>query len=217
MDIITAMKERRSARAFLDKPVPRELINDIIQCAGLAPSAINLQPWEFMVIYGEEKDRLVRHLKKVHSEQHVSCGPGTSDPLPERFAGRSRRASKDLEVYIEEMGMSFNGFIEEGSCSFYGAPIGIIVTMDRLFPPIRYLDIGLSVSYLLLAAHAKGLATCLIGLITAYTEDISDTLDIPKNKEILLGIALGYADETSPINRIKTGREPLKEIVSWYE
>jgi nitroreductase len=118
---------------------------------------------------------------------------------------------------VVEMGLEFNQFVEEGSCSFYGAPIAIIVTIDRLFPKLRYLDVGLSVSYLLLAAQARGLATCPIGLVTAYGEEIADALDLPDNKEIVLGIALGYADTHSPINRFKTERENLDAFRSWYE
>ena len=83
---------------------------------------------------------------------------------------------------VVEMGLEFNQFVEEGSCSFYGAPIAIIVTIDRLFSKLRYLDMGLSVSYLLLAAQARGLATCPIGLVTAYGEEIADALDLPDNK-----------------------------------
>lgn len=118
---------------------------------------------------------------------------------------------------ILQTGMSFDRFIEEGSCSFYGAPVAIIVTIDRVFPAIRYLDVGLSVSYLLLAAQAKGLSTCPIGLIVAYADDIADVLNISPGKEILLGIAMGYADETAPENDFKTEREELSEILSWYE
>jgi nitroreductase len=73
------------------------------------------------------------------------------------------------------------------------------------------------VSYLLLAAHAKGLATCPIGLITAYEDDIADVLNISKEKEIVLSIALGYADEESSANAFKTDREELSKILSWYE
>ena len=118
---------------------------------------------------------------------------------------------------VAEMGFEFDPFVEQGSCSFYGAPLAIIVTLDRLFPKIRYLDVGLSVSYLLLAAQAKGLATCPIGLITAYGDEIADVLDISRNKEIVLGIALGYADTRSPINRFKTERENLDAYRFWYE
>jgi nitroreductase len=70
---------------------------------------------------------------------------------------------------------------------------------------------------LLLAAEAKGLGTCPIGLITAYASDIAGVLSIPENKEIVLGIALGYADESSPVNKFKTGRADQSEILSWYE
>ncbi|MBW1894837.1 MAG: nitroreductase family protein, partial [Deltaproteobacteria bacterium] len=80
-----------------------------------------------------------------------------------------------------------------------------------------YLDVGLSVSYLLLAAEAKGLSTCPIGLITEYGDDIKDVLNIPEEKEVLLAISLGYEDETAPENNFRTDREPLNEILTWYE
>ena len=217
MDILTAMTNRQSSRAYLPKPVLRADIEDLLKYAGMAPSAINLQPWEYVIVYGEEKDRLVQQLKRAHAERNVSCGPGTENPLPDKFKNRSRRAAQDMTSKVAEMDLEFNRFVEEGSCSFYGAPIAIIVAIDRLFPKIRYLDVGLSVSYLLLAAQAKGLATCPIGLVTAYGDQIADALDIPDNKEIVLGIALGYADPQSPINCFKTGRENLDAFRSWYE
>lgn len=217
MDVFETMRQRRSVRAYLDKPVSRAQIEEVFTYAGLAPSAINLQPWEFVVTYGDEKDRLVRRLKKVHAERSVSCGPGTSRPLPEAFAERTRRALRVMEPKIAQSGLPFNRFIEEGSCSFYGAPIAIVVAIDKVFPPIRYLDVGLSVSYLLLAAHAVGLATCPVGLITAYADEIADVLGISSEKEIVLGVAMGYADETSPVNDFKTDREAVSEILTWYE
>ena len=217
MDLFQTMKERRSTRAYLDKPVTRKEVERVFQFAGLAPSAMNLQPWEFVVTYGEEKDRLVRSLKKAQAERKTTCGPGTTKPLPEKFAQRSRQVLELMKPGITETGTSYSQFIEQGSCSFYGAPIGIIVSMDRLFPKTRYLDVGLSVSYLLLAAHAMGLGTCPIGLILSFADVISHQLDIPENMEILLAVAMGYPDKESPVNRIKTGREDLSEILSWYE
>lgn len=217
MDVFSAMSERQSARAYLTKPVARADIEDLFKCAGQAPSAINLQPWEYVIVYGEEKDRLVRRLKKAQAESKIACGPGTENPLPEAFKKRSRAASAAMAPKIAEIGQEFDPFVEEGSCSFYGAPVAIIVIIDRLFPKIRYLDVGLSVSYLLLAAQAKGLATCPIGLISAFEKDIADALDLPENKEIILGIALGYADLQSPINQFKTERVNLDEIRFWYE
>jgi nitroreductase len=217
MNVFSAMTNRQSARAYLPKPVSRADIEAILKYAGMAPSAINLQPWEYVIVYGKEKDRLVQQLKRAHAERNVSCGPGTENPLPDKFKSRGRRASQAMAPKVAEMDLEFSRFVEEGSCSFYGAPIAIIVAIDRLFPKIRYLDVGLSVSYLLLAAQAKGLATCPIGLITAYGDQIADALEIPDNKEIVLGIALGYADPQSPINCFKTRRENLDAFRFWYE
>ena len=217
MDIFSAMTNRRSARAYTNQPVSRADIEDILKYAGQAPSAINIQPWEYVIVYGEEKDRLVRRLLKAHAERRISCGPGTRNPLPDMFKNRSRRASRAMAPKIAEMGLEFNQFVEEGSCSFYGAPIAIIVTIDRLFPKLRYLDVGLSVSYLLLAAQAHGLATCPIGLISSYGEEVAEILDISEDKEIVLAIALGYADDESPINNFRTDRESLDNIRFWYE
>ena len=217
MDILKAMQQRKSSRAYLVKEVSRRDIEEILAFASLAPSAINLQPWEFIITYGEEKDRLVRQLTKARSERLVNCGPGTDKPLPEKISRRAAEAMAVMEPKISAMGLTFNQFIEEGSCSFYGAPVAIIVAIDKLFPVVRYLDVGLAVSYLLLAAQAKGLATCPIGLITAYNEDIAQVLNIPEEKEILLGISLGYADDSSPANSFRTRRVDLQEIVTWFE
>lgn len=217
MEIQQLMKQRKSARNYLEKPVLRADIEDVIQCAGMAPSAINLQPWEYVVTYGEEKDRLIRRLKKIHAMKNVPCGPGTSEPVPEKFSNRSRKALNVMNPQIKKLNIPFNQFIEEGSCSFYGAPVAIIVVMDKIFPKLRYLDVGLSVSYLLLAAEQKGLSTCPIGLITEYGNDIKDVLNIPDGKKVLLAISLGYADETAPENNFKPDREPLNEILTWYE
>jgi nitroreductase len=217
MDVFSAMANRRSTRAYLNRAVLRADIEDILEHAGKAPSAINVQPWEYVIVYGKEKDRLVKRLEKARAERRVSCGPGTQNSLPDIFKNRSRRASRVMAPKIAEMGLEFNQFVEEGSCSFYGAPIAIIVTIDRLFPKHRYLDIGLSVSYLLLAAQAHGLATCPIGLVSSYGDEIAEVLDISEDKEIVLGIALGYADNESPINNFNTDRESLDNIRFWYE
>lgn len=217
MDIMTALQERKSVRAYLDKEVSRRDIEEILTAASRAPSAINLQPWEFIVTYGEEKERLVRRLLKARSERIVSCGPGTEKPLPAIISQRAKEALAVMEPHIATLGLTFNEFVEVGSCSFYGAPVAILVTIDKLFPAIRYLDVGLAVAQLLLAAHAKSLATCPIGLILSYREDIADALNIPEHKELLLGIALGYADTAAPANAFRTHRAELAEFATWYE
>ncbi|MCJ7705565.1 MAG: nitroreductase [Desulfobacterales bacterium] len=217
MDLIKAIKERRSIRAFKPDPVPKETIEEILKLAILAPSAINLQPWDLIVVTGEERERLSRRLIKAYKEKQISCGPGNVKPLPKTFAKRGAKTLELMNPFFEEMKADLNQFINEGSCNFYGAPVAILLCLDDSFPNARFVDIGLILGYLLLAAHVSDLATCPIGLITAYQEEIKDTLNIPESKNVVIGLALGYPDEKSPINRFKSQRDDFEKFVRWIE
>lgn len=214
MDLIEAIKERRSTRAFLDRPVQKETLEKLLQLATEAPSAINLQPWEITVISGEERERLSRILLKRMREGKVSCAPGAKDPLPGPFLERQRGL---LETMLSNLPgeTSFQDFINEGSCNFYGAPSAVIVTIDQVFSSARLTDIGIIVGYLVLAAHALGLGTCPIGLITAFEDEIKEMLNIPDQKRVVIGVAVGYADPEAPINRSRSERVSLGDLVKW--
>jgi nitroreductase len=129
MDLLKAIEERRSTRGFLDKPVGRDTLETLLQLATQAPSAINLQPWEFAVVSGEERKRLGRVLVKRMREKNISCGPGATRPLPEYFVERERGLLNVMLPHLPEQ-KSFQDFINEGSCNFYGAPTAIIITID---------------------------------------------------------------------------------------
>ncbi len=217
MNLQKLMNQRKSARKFLKNPVSRTDIECLLKSAGAAPSALNLQPWEYVVAHGDKKDQLVDCLKKVHAIKNVSCRPGTSEPLPKNIANRGRKALYVLKPLVEKSNIPFKQFIEEGSCSLYGAPVVIIVLIDKIFPKLRYLDVGLSISYLLLAAEEKGLSTCPITFITEYGEDIKKVMNISDKKEVVMAIALGHADKTAPENEYKSDRVPLNEILTWFE
>lgn len=217
MELIQAIQGRRSIRAFKPDPVPKEKIEEILKWATLAPSAINLQPWEFIIICGEEKERLSRRLLKAYREKQISCSPGNVKPLPKSIAKRGAQTLEMMNPFFEEMKVDPNQFINEGSCNFYGAPVAILICLDDSFPKSRLVDIGIILGYFLLVAHEYGLGTCPIGLITAYEEDIKELLNIPENKHVVIGIALGYPDEQSPINRFKSPREEFTKMVKWIE
>jgi len=217
MDLLKVIKERKSIRAFTPDPIPKETIEEILKLAILAPSAINLQPWDLIVVTGEERERLSRRLIKAYKEKKISCGPGNVKPLPKTFAKRGAKTLELMTPFFEEMGVDPNQFINEGSCNFYGAPVAILLCLDDSFPNARFVDIGLILGYLLLAAHVSDLATCPIGLITAYQEEIKDTLNIPESKNVVIGLALGYPDEKSPINRFKSQRDDFEKFVRWIE
>ena len=214
MDLLKAIEERRSTRGFLDKPVGRDTLETLLRLATQAPSAINLQPWEFAVVSGEERKRLSRVLVKRMREKNISCGPGATRPLPEYFVERERGLLNVMLPHLPEQ-KSFQDFINEGSCNFYGAPTAIIITIDDVFSSARLTDIGIVVGYLVLAAHDLGLGTCPIGLITAFDEDIKEELSLPDEKHVVIGVAVGYRDPAASINQPRSERASLDDMVKW--
>ncbi len=216
MELFEVIEGRKSIRAFKPDSVPKETIEEILQLAVKAPSAINLQPWEFTVVSGREKERLCKRLLKAYGERRVSCSPQTTGPLPPEVDRRRRELFQEMRPFVDQLEVPFEDFINEGSFDFYGAPTAIIISMDRVFPKSRSLCIGAALGYLVLAAHAHGLGTCPIGIITAFEDDIKDQLNIPGGKEVILGVALGYPDWENPINRFKSSRENPANITRWY-
>jgi nitroreductase len=217
MELLKAIKERKSIRAFTPDPIPRKKIETVLNSAIHAPSAINLQPWEFIVVIGEERERLSRRLIKAYREKKISCGPGAVKPLPKTFGKRGAKTLQAMNPFFEEMNVNSDQFVNEGSCNFYGAPVAIIICLDDSFSEARLLDVGVVLGYLVLAAHETGLATCPIGLITAYGDEIKEALNIAENKKVIMGIALGTSDSNSPINRFKSYRENLDQFVRWID
>lgn len=215
MKLWQAIRERKSIRAYKHDPIPKETIEEILRLTTHAPSAINLQPWEFIVVTGEEKERLSRKLIKAYKEKQISCSPGNVKPLPETYRQRGRASSESMEPYLKQIGVSFKQFTNEGSCNFYGAPVAIIICLDDSFSKARMVDIGVALGYLVLSAYGFGLATCPIGLIAAYEDEIKDLLSIPENKNVIIGIALGYPDWENPVSRYKSPRENLDKLVRW--
>ena len=216
MELIEAIEGRKSIRAFKPDPVPREMIENILLLATKAPSAINLQPWEFTVVGGKEKQRLCRRLLKAYGEKRVSCSPRTTRPLPPEIDRRRKELFQEMKPYVDQLGVSFEDYINEGSFNFYGAPTAIIISMDRAFPKTRLVCIGATLGYVVLTAHALGLGTCPIGIITAFEDEIKDQLNIPETKEVILGVALGFPDWENPVNRFKSSRENFPNITRWF-
>ncbi|OQX63470.1 MAG: nitroreductase [Desulfococcus sp. 4484_242] len=216
MDLLKAIQDRRSTRAFLQRPVERKTLETLLRLTTQAPSAINLQPYELTVVSGEEKQRLSRLLVKRMKERNISCGPGAKSRLPEYFVERERGLLRVIQPNLPQ-DTPFQNFINEGSCNFYGAPTAIIITLDRVFSSARLTDAGVLVGYMVLSAHGLGLGTCPIGLITAFDDDIKEALSIREEKDVVIGVAVGYPDPEAPINRSRSERVPLDDLVRWRE
>ena len=217
MDLIKAMNERKSIRAFKPDPIPRESLEEILRLSIQAPSAINLQPWEFIVVTGEEKERLSRRLIKAYHEKQIACSPGNVKPLPKTYGKRGAKTLALMQPFFKEMGIDSDQYINEGSCNFYGAPVAILLCLDDSFSNARMVDMGIALGYFVLTAHEFGLGTCPIGFITAYEDELKDLLNIPENKKVVIGMAFGYPDWDIPINRFKSQRDHLEKFVRWIE
>jgi nitroreductase len=217
MDLLKVIKERKSIRAYKSDPVPKERIEEILRLSIHAPSAINLQPWELIVVSGEEKERLSRRLIKAYKEKQIACSPGNVKPLPKTYGKRGAKTLALMKPFFEEMGVDIDQYVNEGSCRFYGAPAAILFCLDDSFPKARMVDVGLALGYFVLTAHEFGLGTCPIGLISAYEDEIKDLLNIPEDKNVVIGVALGYPDWEVPVNRFKSQRDELEKFVRWIE
>ena len=215
MNILETMRERRSVRAFKDEPIAKELLEEILKDASGAPSAINMQPWEVHMVLGEEKRRLSRRLQRAFKERGLSCGPAATSVLHEKFMQRARECQQAMSPLIAQMGADFKTYVNEGSLDFYGAPAVALLFVDDSFPPERLVDIGSFMAYLLMAAAGHGLASCPIGLVKSYEDDIKDHLNISESKILVISIALGRPDTTAAINEFRSSRVELKEFVRW--
>ncbi|PIX21917.1 MAG: nitroreductase, partial [Deltaproteobacteria bacterium CG_4_8_14_3_um_filter_45_9] len=116
MDLLKVIRERKTIRAFKPDPVPKERIEEILRLSIHAPSAINLQPWEFVVVAGEEKERLGHRLIKAYKEKQIACSPGNVKPLPKTFGKRGAKTLELMKPFFEEMGVNIDQYINEGSC-----------------------------------------------------------------------------------------------------
>ena len=215
MQVSEAIVTRSSCRVFSPQPVEREILEQIMDLTRRAPSAINLQPWQFTVVMDEEVRRLGKKLGRAFGERGFSCKPDNTEPMPEIYGQRQAELGRLMAPLMQEAGVDKN-FINTGSLDFYGAPAVVVGTLDGVFPPERALDLGFALGWLLLAAAERGLATCPIGLITSYGDVIKDFLNIDPKRRVVLAVALGHADPDNPINRMRSPRAEMDEVVRWY-
>ena len=223
MHIDEALTKRRSARAFRPDPVPRDLVEDIPRIASKAPSGTNIQPWKIHVVAGEVRARLEREVL-AHRE---------TDP-PDSSAEFERQA-KRKEPYISRMrtlGKAMYSLIgvPRGDAAanwaqwgrnyrFFDAPVGLIFTIDKSLDCMSFLDTGMFIQNLLLAAKARGLDTCPQGAWNNYWTVTRRVLNVPDDEWIVCGVSLGWADERDPVNTLVAdfirGKPYLKYIETY--
>jgi nitroreductase len=217
MDLWDAIRERRSIRVFRPDPIPRSIIEKILHGAIEAPSSLNMQPWEFVVVCGKERERLGKILVESFSRERKDYDfKGDRDKLfPEKILERRRNFYDELFQKVKDLGLEPKKFLQEGTYNFWGAPVIIFVFIDGGMEKRFLFDIGTSVENLLLASQAEGLGSHLIRLIVKFEDKIKNILRLPSEKSLVIGICLGYPDLSARINQYKPKRVDLDQLVTW--
>jgi nitroreductase len=219
MDVFEALATRRSVRGFRPDPVPRVTVEAILAAAARAPSGSNIQPWRVRVTVGEEKARLSAALHaaqaagaKVEREYHYY-----PRNWREPYLGRRRKLGWDLYSLCGiARGDHAAGEAQRArNWDFFGAPVGLMFTLDRDMEQGSWLDFGMFLQSVMLAARGHGLDTCPQAAFCDHHDVVRAHLDIPDDQVLVCGMSLGVADPEEPANRLVTTRVPLGEFVTF--
>jgi nitroreductase len=220
----TAITSRRSIRAFLDKPVERDEIARILDVAARAPSGTNTQPWKVYVLTGAARARLSNAILAVNADPEQARGHTEEYAYYPRewtspYIDRRRKVGWDLYSLLglgrdNKAGMAAQ---HARNYAFFDAPVGLIFTIDRIMAQGSWLDYGMFLQNIMVAARARGLDTCPQAAFTQYHRIISAELDLPSNEMVVCGMALGWADPARVENTLVTEREPSHGFVRFMD
>jgi len=218
LDVIEAIRSRRSIRGFRKDPVPREAIQKILETAVRSPSGMNTQPWEFVVATGTVLDQIREENARLFNEGAIP----TNDMTPRPFEGAYRQRQVELaKELFKLMGIAredkearhkwmLRGF------RFFEAPCEIVVCADKTMDRhIDMLGIGAVCQSICLAALELGLGTCIADQGIMYDQAWRKLAGIPDSKRLVAGITVGYPDPEFPANRLVSPREPVDSLITW--
>ena len=219
-----AITSRRSIRAFLDKPVEREEIARILDVAARAPSGTNTQPWKVHVLTGSARERLSQAILAVNADPEQARAHAEEYPYYPRewvspYIDRRRKVGWDLYSLLgltrdNKAGMAAQ---HARNYAFFDAPVGLIFTIDRIMEQGSWLDYGMFLQNIMVAARARGLDTCPQAAFTQYHRIIADQLALPEHEMVVCGMALGWADPAKIENTLLTEREPSSGFARFLE
>ena len=219
-DTDRAIAGRVSTRAFLPTPIPRSEIEAILDVAARAPSGTNMQPWQGHVVVGAERQRLCDAVcaafdagDPIHKRE-VKYYP---DEFFEPYLSRRRKVGWDLYglLGIGRGDAAKMKAQHRRNFQFFDAPVGMIFTIHRKLETGSWLDYGMFLQNIIIAARARGIDSCAQAAWSQYHLIIRDVLGLPAEDIVVCGMALGYADPDAPVNRMKTDRLPAREFMTF--
>jgi nitroreductase len=206
---------RRSMRAYLPNPVSDDLLRQVLVQARRAPSGANLQPGSFVHVRGAVRDALSADLVDAwrHGREESEDYSYFPKPMPHTLRRRQVAAAQALygALSVTRDDRAGRDAQFERNFRFFDAPVALVVTMPHDMGSGCYMDLGMTLYGLMLAAQDKGLATCAIGAMASYPNLIRGHLGLEASSHIVCGMALGYADPDAPVNQTQTTRCELDE------
>jgi nitroreductase len=219
-----AITSRRSIRSFLPTPVAREDIEAILQVASRAPSGTNTQPWKTYVLTGAIKEKLSAEILRVHndpalSKEHTEEYAYYPREWASPYIDRRRKVGWDLYALLGLTRENKTGMHHQHGRNyrFFDAPVGFIFTIDRVMELGSWLDYGMFLQNIMVAARGRGLDTCPQAAFTQFHRIIREVLGLPPNEMVVCGMSLGFADPAKIENSLVTEREPVSGFVKFME
>lgn len=216
-----AIVSRRSIRAFRPDPVPRAMVERILAVASRSASGSNIQPWKVRVVAGEARRALSRAILEAIDRDPPGAHKRDWNYYPvkwrEPFLSRRRKIGWDMYALIDVRKGDFEGTERHRrrNFEFFDAPVGMIFTLDEDLEIGSFIDLGIFIDAIMVAARARGLHTCPQAAFADYHDVIRASLAIPGREIVVCGMALGHADESHPINALVTERAPVPEFASF--
>ena len=221
MNLNELIKSRYSVRSFTDDAVDIETIREILEISSNAPSGGNIQPWKVYVVTGKTKEKLIKKALSnfdngVQEKIEYDIYPR---PLDEEYKRRRSECARDmytaLSIKQDDTELRLSQIRE--NFKFFGAPVGMIVTIDKAFAENGWGHVGMFIQNICLSAVDNDMGTCLQESWSIYPETVKDVLNIPDNEVVWCGIALGYPNKDHPINNYRTSRESIEKFVTFIE
>jgi nitroreductase len=216
-----AIQSRQSVRAFLPKPVGRTAVEELLRLASRSASGSNIQPWRVRVIAGDAKARLTQGIFDAVARDGFEPYQREWNYYPVRwrepFLARRRQIGWDMYSLLGVAKGDFEGTQQARmrNYEFFGAPVGMIFTLDEDLEIGSWLDLGIFLGAVMIAARGHGLHTCPQAAFADFHSVIRPLLNIPENEVIICGMALGHIDPDAPVNALKTARADLEAFATF--
>jgi len=220
MNVIEALQSRHSTRAFLDKPVNKETIIEILDAARHAPSGVNTQPWQVAVLTGDSKLNLQEKIEQAFRDGTKADMDYQYYPSQWEEPYKSRRKACGLQMYsaLEISREDKQRQMDQWAANYrsFDAPVMLLFFMDGSMQTGSYIDYGMFIQSVMLAAMEKGLATCPQASLAEYPDIIKHELGYLRDNVLLAGMAMGYEDTSAPVNSYRTDREGVHSFTRFF-